>query len=185
MNATPPNLFSLLLYICLFTAAILFSSYFVTKYTNLSSKPGTRLFAIGFLSTLLSMAISALWPGSPAFDYQWHDTYFVLASLHHYIAVALLLGLWTLAYYLTPSIIKRNLNARLSAYHGWISLITLMLVILLVMGHGYYFKEVYVKKSPIFEITIFSCLFLFLTSQLIFVINLIYSLWKPQQNKAL
>lgn len=181
MNAAPPHLYSLLIYICIFTAAILFSKYIITQYTNLSSNPGTRLFAIGFLSTILLASINTIWSGSALFDLQWHDTYWVIATFHLYLAVALILGLWTLAYYLIPTVMKRSFNKGLSAVHAWISVATLLLIIFFVSGQGHYYKEANMYKSQYADLFIFICLFIFLTSQLIFVINLIYSLWKPQQ----
>jgi heme/copper-type cytochrome/quinol oxidase subunit 1 len=184
MNNTTGNLTALLLYVALFIIALFFSAFIIRKYTRLASNSATRLFAIGFLTTLFLMTISAMWPGNAAFDFQWHDTYWVICTQHLYMAVATVLGFWTLIYYLTPSIIKRNLNSHLTAFHGLFSVITLLSIIMLIVGHGYYFKEVYEKKSPIFEITIFKCLLLFLTTQLIFAINLIYSFIKPQHNQA-
>jgi len=97
------------------------------------------------------------------------------------------MGIWTLTYYITPKLIKRNLNNTLSEIHFWTTLFGMEVFIILMQasaistGPRRYYSfgnfDPYMEYGYInAAITIVAILLL--TNQIIYFANLVYSVYK-------
>lgn len=76
-----------------------------------------------FLAGCLCCFLLGLFYGAnTTFDFQLHDTYFIIANLHLGVAVGLVFAWIAIIYYLFPIIAGRRLNVTLGAIHFWVSL---------------------------------------------------------------
>lgn len=77
------------------------------------------IFATAFIPTFVMGGITGVMLAVPAADYQYHDTYFVVAHFHYVIVGGLVLGLFAGAYYWWPKMFGRMLNETLGRVHFW------------------------------------------------------------------
>ncbi len=78
------------------------------------------LFALGFICHLVIGGISGVMTAVVPFDWQAHDTYFVVAHLHYVLAGGSLFGLFAAVYYWFPKMRGRLLDARLGRLSFWV-----------------------------------------------------------------
>ncbi|WP_051620995.1 cytochrome c oxidase subunit I [Paenibacillus sp. UNC451MF] len=78
-----------------------------------------NIFATAFIPTFVMGGITGVMLAVPAADYQYHDTYFVVAHFHYVIVGGLVLGLFAGAYYWWPKMFGRMLNETLGKIHFW------------------------------------------------------------------
>jgi len=171
---------------------ILFGTIYLTKNIRKKvSNSGTRLFGIGSLFLLiLSILTGAFW-GNSAIDIQLHDTYFVIAHFHILILFSLIFGFYAIVYFVTPKIIRRQLNETLGQLHFWLTTIVIFFLMYPIYNLGmagvprrYYSVEkpkIYEQVGNINVIITIIGILAFL-SQFIFLVNLIYSLFKSSKN---
>ncbi|WHX49808.1 cytochrome c oxidase subunit I [Paenibacillus woosongensis] len=77
------------------------------------------LFAIGFVPTFVMGGVTGVMLGSAPADYQFHDTYFVVAHFHYVIVGGLVLGLFSGLHYWWPKMFGRVLNETLGKIEFW------------------------------------------------------------------
>jgi len=77
------------------------------------------IFATAFIPTFVMGGTTGVMLGVPPADYQYHDTYFVVAHFHYVIVGGLVLGLFAGAYYWWPKMFGRMLNEKLGRLHFW------------------------------------------------------------------
>ncbi|WP_460321560.1 cytochrome c oxidase subunit I [Paenibacillus sp. YSY-4.3] len=77
------------------------------------------LFAIGFIPTFVMGGVTGVMLGSAPADYQFHDTYFVVAHFHYVIVGGLVLGLFSGLHYWWPKMFGRVLNETLGKLEFW------------------------------------------------------------------
>ncbi|WP_202077259.1 cytochrome c oxidase subunit I [Caldalkalibacillus salinus] len=77
------------------------------------------LFAIGFIPTFVMGGVTGVMLSVPPADYQYHDTYFVVAHFHYVIVGGLAFGLFAAAFYWWPKIFGRMLSERLGKWTFW------------------------------------------------------------------
>ncbi|WP_192703479.1 cytochrome c oxidase subunit I [Paenibacillus sp. OAS669] len=77
------------------------------------------IFATAFIPTFVMGGTTGVMLAVPAADYQYHDTYFVVAHFHYVIVGGLVLGLFAGAYYWWPKMFGRMLNETLGRVHFW------------------------------------------------------------------
>ncbi len=73
------------------------------------------LFTIGGFSGLMSAVVPA--------DYQYHDTYFVVAHFHYVLVPGAVFGIFAAVYYWLPLWCGRRCDERLGRIHFWLSVI--------------------------------------------------------------
>ncbi|MUG46483.1 cytochrome c oxidase subunit I [Paenibacillus woosongensis] len=78
-----------------------------------------NLFAIGFIPTFVMGGVTGVMLGSAPADYQFHDTYFVVAHFHYVIVGGLVLGLFSGLHYWWPKMFGRVLNETLGKIEFW------------------------------------------------------------------
>lgn len=78
-----------------------------------------NLWATAFIPTFVMGGTTGVMLAVPAADFQYHDTYFVVAHFHYVIVGGLILGLFSGLYYWWPKMFGRMLNETLGKVHFW------------------------------------------------------------------
>jgi cytochrome c oxidase subunit I len=81
------------------------------------------LFAIGFIAMFIIGGISGVMLGSPSWDQQATDTYFVVAHIHYVLFGGAMLGIFGGFYYWFPKMFGRMLSERLGKWHFWLTML--------------------------------------------------------------
>jgi cytochrome c oxidase subunit 1 len=81
------------------------------------------LFCCGFLLQFLLAGLTGIMLGVAPFDWQLHDSYFVVAHFHFTLVGGLVFGLFAGMYYWFPKVSGRLLNERLGKWHFWLFVI--------------------------------------------------------------
>src|SRR5499425_2043182 len=86
---------------------------------NLRFEP-PMLFCIGFLFHFLIAGLTGVMLGVAPFDWQLHDSYFVVAHFHYTLIGGFLFGIFAGVYYWYPKAVGRMLDRRLGFWHFWL-----------------------------------------------------------------
>jgi len=78
------------------------------------------LFCIGFLFQFLIAGLTGVMLGMAPFDWQLHDSYFVVAHFHYTLVGGFLFGIFAGIYYWYPKAVGRMLDRRLGFWHFWL-----------------------------------------------------------------
>ncbi|MCA9973928.1 MAG: cytochrome c oxidase subunit I [Anaerolineales bacterium] len=78
------------------------------------------LFAVGFLVTFVLGGITGVMVGVVPFDWQVHDSYFVVAHLHYVLIGGVVFPIFAALYYWMPKFTGRLLNERLGKWNFWL-----------------------------------------------------------------
>lgn len=78
-----------------------------------------NLFAVGFIPTFVMGGVTGVMLGVAPADFQFHDTYFVVAHFHYVIVGGLILGLFAACFYWWPKMFGRMLNEALGKWTFW------------------------------------------------------------------
>lgn len=79
-----------------------------------------NLFAIGFVPTFVMGGVTGVMLASAPADFQFHDTYFVVAHFHYVIVGGLVFGLFAGLHYWWPKMFGRVLNETLGKWTFWL-----------------------------------------------------------------
>jgi cytochrome c oxidase subunit 1 len=77
------------------------------------------LFAVGFIPTFVIGGMTGVMLAVPPADYQYHDSYFVVAHFHYVIVGGLVFGLFAGLYYWWPKMFGKMLNETLGKWNFW------------------------------------------------------------------
>lgn len=139
------------------------------------------LYCVGFIPTFVMGGVTGVMVAAAPADYQYHDTYFVVAHFHYTIVGGVVLGLMAALYYWWPKIFGKKLNETLGKWNFWLFLIGFHLTffvqhLLGLMGMP---RRVYTYLEGLgFELGNFISTIgaiLMAVAALIFVINIIYT----------
>jgi len=78
-----------------------------------------NLWAIGFIPTFVIGGMTGVMLAVPPADYQYHDSYFVIAHFHYVIVGGLIFSVFAGLYYWWPKMFGRLLNEGLGKLHFW------------------------------------------------------------------
>lgn len=78
------------------------------------------LFAVGFIPTFVMGGVTGVMVAIPPADYQYHDSYFVVAHFHYVIVGGVLLGLFAGIFYWWPKMFGRILHEGLGKLGFWL-----------------------------------------------------------------
>lgn len=78
------------------------------------------LFAISFIPTFVMGGVTGVMLSVPPADYQYHDSYFVVAHFHYVIVGGVVLGLLAAVFYWWPKMFGRMLNETLGKWSFWL-----------------------------------------------------------------
>src|SRR6059036_352546 len=145
------------------------------------------LFAIGFVSLFVSGGLSGPFLAQPVLDIQLHDTYFVVGHFHLIMGVAAIFGIFAATYYWVPKMFGRMMNETWGRVHFFFTLIGTYCIFMpmhyLGMAgqprrYSQFTELAYLHDLiPLNEFITYAA-FVTIGAQLIFVINLFWSLKK-------
>jgi cytochrome c oxidase subunit 1 len=101
----------------LIPAGVEYFDYAGTLWRGSIALTTPMLFALGFILQFLVGGITGVALASPALDYHWHDTYFVVAHFHYTLFAGSLFGLFAALYYWFPKVTGRLMRERLGTAH--------------------------------------------------------------------
>jgi cytochrome c oxidase subunit 1 len=78
-----------------------------------------NLWAVGFIPTFVIGGMTGVMLANPPADYQYHDSYFVVAHFHYVIVGGLVFGLFAGLYYWWPKMFGKMLNETLGKWNFW------------------------------------------------------------------
>lgn len=78
-----------------------------------------NLWAVGFIPTFLIGGMTGVMLSVPPADFQYHDSYFVVAHFHYTIVGGMMFGIFAGFYYWWPKMFGRMLNEGLGKLHFW------------------------------------------------------------------
>ncbi len=81
------------------------------------------LFSLGFIAVFTIGGLSGIYVAAFPFDWQVHDTYFVVAHFHYVLFGGSMFGIFAALYYWWPKMFGRYLNETLGKWHFWLTFI--------------------------------------------------------------
>jgi cytochrome c oxidase subunit I+III len=81
------------------------------------------LFILGFISTFVIGGVTGVMVAAVPFDWQVHDTYFVVAHFHYVLVGGMVFPLFAAIYYWTPMVSRRVMSERLGRWAFWLMLV--------------------------------------------------------------
>jgi cytochrome c oxidase subunit I len=81
------------------------------------------LFSLGFIAIFTIGGLSGIYVAAFPFDWQAHDTYFVVAHFHYVLFGGSVFGIFAALYYWWPKMFGRYLNDTLGKWHFWLTFI--------------------------------------------------------------
>jgi cytochrome c oxidase subunit I len=148
------------------------------------------LFAIGFVSLFVTGGISGPFLAQPVLDIQLHDTYFVPAHFHLIMGVASIFGIFAATYYWFPKMFGRMMNESLARWHFWFSFIGTYAIFMpmhylgmagMPRRYSQMTEVAYLHDLIPLQKFITYAAFITIAGQLIFVVNLFWSMFKGKK----
>ncbi|HEV2022265.1 MAG TPA: cbb3-type cytochrome c oxidase subunit I [Terriglobales bacterium] len=148
------------------------------------------LFAVGFVSMFVSGGLSGPILAQPQLDIYLHDTYFVVGHFHLIMGVAAIFGIFAATYYWFPKMFGRMMNNAMGQAHFWFTFIGSYAIFmpmhyLGMAGHPRRYSQLDVVQflHPLIPVQKFITYAAFITiaGQLIFVVNLFWSMFKGKK----
>jgi cytochrome c oxidase subunit 1 len=145
------------------------------------------LFAIGFVSLFVSGGISGPFLAQPVLDIQLHDTYFVPGHFHLIMGVASIFGIFAATYYWFPKMFGRMMNEPMARWHFWFSFIGTYAIFMpmhylgmagMPRRYSQMTEVAYLHDLVGLQKFITYAAFVTIAGQLIFLINLFWSMFK-------
>jgi cytochrome c oxidase subunit 1 len=148
------------------------------------------LFAIGFVSLFVTGGISGPFLAQPVLDIQLHDTYFVPAHFHLIMGVASIFGIFAATYYWFPKMFGRMMSESLARWHFWFSFIGTYAIFMpmhylgmagMPRRYSQMTEVAYLHDLIPLQKFITYAAFVTIAGQLIFVVNLFWSMFKGKK----
>ncbi|HEU4391770.1 MAG TPA: cbb3-type cytochrome c oxidase subunit I, partial [Blastocatellia bacterium] len=144
------------------------------------------LFSIGFVSLFVSGGVTGMFLGQTSLDLPLHDTYFVVGHFHMIMGVAAIFGMFAGTYYWFPKMFGKMMNEKLGKIHFLITFIGVnaIFIPMHIMGiagapRRYASQGEFEYLNSLYPMIHFISYAVFVTvgAQVLFVINLVWSLW--------
>jgi cytochrome c oxidase subunit 1 len=112
--------FSATSFIIAVPTGVKFFNWIFTMIGGKLTFPSPMLWSVGFLFTFLFGGITGVMVASAPVDFQFQDTYFVVAHLHNVLVGGSLFAMWAGIAFWFPKITGRRLDERLAKSHFWL-----------------------------------------------------------------
>ncbi|NSL89175.1 cytochrome c oxidase subunit I [Chitinophaga solisilvae] len=148
------------------------------------------LFSIGFVSTFISGGLTGIWLGNSSIDIHLHDTYFVIAHFHIVMGVSAFFGMFAGIYHWFPKMYGRFMNNTIGYIHFWVTLIGAYLIFwpmhyegMAGMPRRYFDYSSWTSFNQFGGLNAFISIVVILVfaTQLLFVFNFFYSIFKGRK----
>ncbi|HVI48893.1 MAG TPA: cbb3-type cytochrome c oxidase subunit I [Chitinophaga sp.] len=148
------------------------------------------LFSIGFVSTFISGGLTGIWLGNSSIDIHLHDTYFVIAHFHIVMGVSAFFGMFAGIYHWFPKMYGRFMNNTLGYVHFWVTLAGAYLIFwpmhyegMAGMPRRYFDYANWTSFNQFNGLNQFISIVVILVfaTQLLFVFNFFYSIFKGRK----
>lgn len=148
------------------------------------------LYGIGFVSLFVSGGITGIFLGQTSVDLPLHDTYFPVGHFHLIMGVAAIFGIFGGTYYWFPKMFGRMMSEPLGKLHFWFTFIGVNAIfmpmhVMGIMGHPRRYAQAtefqYLAGSQGYHHFITAAAILTATAQILFVVNLFWSLYKGKK----
>src|SRR5690625_4638116 len=156
-------------------------SWLATMWGGQVTINSSMLWALGFIPTFTIGGMTGVMLGSNVADYQYHDTYFVVAHFHYVIVGGTIFGIFAALHYWWPKMFGRILNETLGKITFWFFFIGFLMTFFLQLfldllelpGRYWLFLEVQVLDL----VNLFSSVVAFLMGigSIILLVNIIVS----------
>ncbi len=185
MNPLVGKVFMVLTVMVSVPTAVFFLNWLATLWRGSLRFPTPMLFALGVVFVFTIGGLTGLFNAMQAFDVYIHDTYFVVGHFHFTLAASVLLGVYALIYFWAPKMFGKRLNETAGKIHFWASFLSLnvLFAVMMLSGlHGHMRRladpGIYDFLKPIqwMQPILWWSAFALGASQLIFIINLIFTL---------
>ena len=152
--------------------------------------PAPMLYAIGFVSIFITGGLGGIFLGQPAVDIYFHDTYFVVGHFHMTMGVAAIFGMFAGTTFWFPKMFGRMMNDTWGKIHFLLTFtgvyaIFLTMHYLGLAGHPRRYADLRGVDflSSLWDVQHFITAAAILTAatQLIFLINLFWSMFKGEK----
>lgn len=128
MNPFLGSVFMMTTLIIAVPSAIKTFNYLATLWRGNIRFTPAMLFAIGFVSFLVSGGLTGIYLGNSPLDIQLHDTYFVVAHFHLVMGCAAIFGMLAGTYHWFPKLFGRLMGEKLGYLHFWSTFVCAYLV---------------------------------------------------------
>jgi cytochrome c oxidase subunit 1 len=98
-------------------------NWIATMYGGKIRLETPMLFAVGFIFQFLCAGLTGVMLGVAPFDWQLHDSYFVVAHFHYTLVGGFVFGVFAGLYYWFPKATGRMLSETLGKWHFWLFVI--------------------------------------------------------------
>ena len=95
-------------------------NWLATMYGGRISFASPMLFCLGFLSMFLIGGLTGIMLAAAPFDFQLHDSYFVVGHFHWVLIGGTLFGVFAGIHYWYPKVTGRMLSERLARWQFWL-----------------------------------------------------------------
>lgn len=119
MGSIANTLFGLATMLIAVPTGIKIFNWLLTMWGGQIRFPTANLFAVGFIPTFTIGGMTGVMLAVPPADYQYHDSYFVVAHFHYVIVGGLVFGLFAGLYYWWPKMFGKMLNETLGKWNFW------------------------------------------------------------------
>lgn len=98
-------------------------NWIATMYGGKIRLETPMLFAVGFIFQFLCAGLTGVMLGMAPFDWQLHDSYFVVAHFHYTLVGGFVFGVFAGLYYWFPKATGRMLSEKIGRWHFWLFVI--------------------------------------------------------------
>lgn len=119
LGAIANTLFGLATMLIAVPTGIKIFNWLLTMWGGQIRFTAANLFAVGFIPTFTIGGMTGVMLAVPPADYQYHDSYFVVAHFHYVIVGGLVFGLFAGLYYWWPKMFGKMLNETIGKWNFW------------------------------------------------------------------
>lgn len=119
LGAIANTLFGLATMLIAVPTGIKIFNWLLTMWGGQIRFTAANLFAVGFIPTFTIGGMTGIMLAVPPADYQYHDSYFVVAHFHYVIVGGMVFGLFAGLYYWWPKMFGKMLNETIGKWNFW------------------------------------------------------------------